>query len=130
VSDQESPDENAGSAMVPQKHGGAIWQGAPKNPKPGPGRPKGEVRQALLAIVDECGVQFVRDVLEGRVAGTTLEQQVRVAEMAMKYALGTQKEITVEAVRDKLGETIRILREELDEEPASRVLRRIREVWA
>lgn len=125
---EESPGGKTGG-LVPQKHGGAIWQGPPKNPMPGPGRPKGEVRQTLLQIVDECGLAFVQAVLSGEVEGATLDQQIRVAGLAFQYALGTQKEVTVEAVREKLGETVRVMRDELPDELAARVLSRMREIW-
>lgn len=54
---------NAGSELVPQEHGGSIYQGAPKNPVAGPGRPPDEFkhkmremasRDDVLAYLDEC----------------------------------------------------------------------------
>lgn len=41
----------------------------------------------------------------------------------------SSKEITVARVQALLTETVRVIREELDEETATRVLQRVREVW-
>jgi len=53
--------------LVPQPHGGAIYQGPPANPVAGPGRPKNEIREQLLELGYESGLPFLRQLFQGTV---------------------------------------------------------------
>lgn len=106
--------------LVPQKHGGAIWQGTPATIVPGPGRPRDEVRAAYLGIAGEEGVQLVGGILRGsvqvRFVGTCphcrkesvpdsdmltevaetvqrdLDRKLKANEQALRFGLGPQIE--------------------------------------
>jgi hypothetical protein len=46
-----------------------------------------------------------------------------------KYGLGQLREASVEDVRDRLRQTLAIIREELEEDTAERVIGRLAAVW-
>lgn len=54
-------------AVVPQKHGGAIYQGAPKNPVAGTGRPPEVIRAAMRELGATKGLPFLSGVLDGKI---------------------------------------------------------------
>lgn len=113
------------SALVVPKHGnGRIYQGRPANPAAGPGRPRDEVRALYrelgatkgLAVVDKAltgaiRVSFVGECPECKHVGplpdghalqsivdqigSTVDQQLKANEQALKYGLGTKDETTV-----------------------------------
>lgn len=116
--------ESPGPALVPQLHGGALLSGG-KPGNRGGGRPKAAVRADLLRILDEYGIPHAEAVL----AGEDEERKDKILKDLLQHALGPEKEVTIEWVGDRLGETVRILREELPAELADRVLGRVREVW-
>lgn len=58
-------DERPVKRLVPQPHGGAIYQGAPANVVPGSGRPKDEWKKALQAMASaDDTLKHVRKVIE------------------------------------------------------------------
>lgn len=109
--------------LVPQKHGGTIWKGAPANPVAGPGRPPEAIRQAMRELGAAKGVPFLSDVLDGKIAvsfvGTcphcreeskpttldlvaivekvqaSVDQRLKANEQALKYGLGTKDEVSL-----------------------------------
>jgi hypothetical protein len=116
--------------LVPQKHGGAILDGAPHPDRqvPGPGRPPSAVRKRLTKIVDEVGVEYVRRVLEGKEEGASIADRLAAFDKAAKYGMGTTKELTVEHVRDRLEQTIRVVEEHMGED-APALLDKIEPIW-
>jgi len=118
--ESETPDRKAG--LVPQKHGGAIYQGAPAHPVAGPGRPRDELRRMLRGFAWEKFPDLM-----AKWDKLTEDQQAKVLEIALRYGLGTQTEavapedIKAEANR-MLAELCRIL---MDEEhwPTAKVQR-------
>ena len=86
----ETPDDSSTQKpgpLVPQKHGGAIWQGRARNPKAGPGRPKAALRAELLRIADEYGIPFLEAVVAGRVEGISIDLQGRMVKLVLEYGL-------------------------------------------
>lgn len=59
--------------LVPQPHGGAIYQGPPKNPVPGPGRPPSRVKEALRKDFDERR-KLLADIADGTVKIRLLQE--------------------------------------------------------
>jgi hypothetical protein len=55
--------------------------------------------------------------------------RIRAVEVLARYGLGQLKEASVEDVKDRLRDTLAILRQELDAETAERVITRMAEVW-
>lgn len=141
--------------LVPQPHGGALWQGAPANPVAGPGRPPDTIRAAMRDLGATKGLPFLDDVLDGRIAVTlvgtcaqcgsesqpdiewmkdltkqvraSVDQRLKALEQAWKYGLGTKDEITVVSpeVMDRLTRQAAVLVEELDAPTAERVFARL-----
>lgn len=109
--------------LVPQKHGGAIHQGAPANPVAGTGRPPDAIRAAMRELGANKGLPFLDDVLGGKLAVTlvgtcsvcgeessaasvdwmkdllgdvkaSVDQRIKALEQAWKYGLGTKDEVS------------------------------------
>lgn len=55
--------------------------------------------------------------------------RIRAIDVMAKYGLGQLREASVDDVRDRLRQTIGILREELDETTANHLIGRLAEVW-
>jgi hypothetical protein len=55
--------------------------------------------------------------------------RLRAVEVLAKYGLGQLREASVEDVRDRLRQTLAIIREELEEDTAERVIERLATVW-
>ncbi len=116
----------AGSPLVRQPHGGAIHQGRPSNPAAGPGRPKDEVRERLLGIAQGTGLEFLTELMAGRIyvrltpqcehcgsesepltpeelellidrIGTSVDQRLKGLDQLLRYGLGTKDELDVTA---------------------------------
>lgn len=113
------------SELVPQPHGGALWQGAPANPVAGPGRPP----SALRAVARDAwyeGVPVLKDIVNGTIKANPGE---RVRAQAELSKVGQGGHMTLEDIRIRVKCQIAVIREELEPEVAERVLRRIREIW-
>lgn len=148
----------ARSVLVPQKHGGAIWRGGPANPSAGPGRPKDELRAKLLEIGREKAAPFLAGILEGNVSVTlvgtceecgheqkldrastavlldkvesSIDSRIKAAEQALKYGLGTQKEVSVQNVRERMERTLELIQRVCEPETAKALIEAIRPVWS
>jgi hypothetical protein len=93
---------------------------------PNAGRPPSAVREAFRKAAGErLGV--LTDIADGtkRAPG----DRIRAVEVLARYGLGQLREASVEDVKDRLRETLAILREELDVETAHHVIDRLAEVW-
>lgn len=53
--------------VVAQKHGGAIWQGAPANPVAGTGRPPDAIRAKMRELGADKGIPFLSNLLDGKI---------------------------------------------------------------
>lgn len=67
-------------------------------------------------------------VIEGLVSASALDR-IKAIDLTAKYGLGTTSELTVDAVRGRLEETIRIIRDILPEKQANTVLDKLDPVW-
>ena len=52
--------------LVPQAHGGKLWQGRGPNPFRGGGRPKNELRRALQRVSEDA-IPVLQDIIDGEV---------------------------------------------------------------
>lgn len=82
-----TPESVTSTGLVPQPHGGAIYQGAPAHPVAGPGRPRSVIRARMRRHLDEELIEAtLADWRDNKL--TSLE----VAEFFAKYGLGTQSQ--------------------------------------
>ncbi len=58
------------------------------------------------------------------------QDRIRAVDTLAKYGIGTLREVSVERVRDRLRDTLQVLREELPSEQAAHIINRLREVWS
>jgi hypothetical protein len=93
---------------------------------PNAGRPPSAVREAFRqAAADRLGV--LTTIADSAESGAG--DRIRAVEVLARYGLGQLREASVEDVRDRLRQTLAILREELEEETAERVIGRLAAVW-
>lgn len=116
--------------LVPQPHGGALLNGMAKNHVPGPGRPKDAVREKLLGIANGKGVDFLRDLMDGKVNVTligtcpacreetaldsitakilmdrisaSIDQRLKGLDLSLKYGAGTKDELDIQSHPDAI----------------------------
>ena len=128
-------------ALRPQAHGGALRNGGPN--RGGTGRPPSVIRQRLRgsfeeriavleAIADGEAVERVR-LPSGEETDTrksaAVSERLKAIDLLAKYGLGTTKELSIEHVRDRLQQTIRVITQTLPKEQAERLLSRLEPVW-
>lgn len=78
-------------------------------------------------------VSLADDALTVTMRGKTsasVNDRIKAIDLLAKYGLGTIRELTTDVVRDKLVATIALVRRELPEDDAERVLQGMRAVWA
>ncbi len=114
-------------ALVPQIHGGALYAAGVPGHVGGTGRPPSALRERLRGSFEER-VRVLEEIADDVSADP--QDRVRALDMMAKYGLGTVRELTVDQVRDRLRETVTIIRESLPSSQASKILLRLREVWA
>lgn len=117
--------EKAGSGLVKQKHGGRIYQGAPANVVPGPGRPPSEIRRRLRGTFSER-MKILEEIAN---EAEKPSDRLKALDLMAKYGLGAARgydEALVEALGNDL---VAVLQDELSEEVAHRVWERARQSW-
>lgn len=112
--------------LVPQPNGrGALLAGGMPGNRGGTGRPRDEVRQMALdgaaAAVPKLVALLERD---------DDDIVVKAGKELLRYGLGPAKEISVDVVKGRLRETIRVLHEMLPPADAARVVAALRPVWS
>lgn len=138
--------KKTGTDLVPQKHGGAIYQGTPRNIVPGPGRPPEQFRavarrllhnRKLLHRLADIADARIGEIKEVTVDGAVLkiytetpirEQRGAIAELA-KIAIPQVKELSTEDVKDRLRQTIALIRSKLPPDQAESLLSEIEPIW-
>lgn len=114
----------AKTAMVPQPHGGALLAGGVPGNAGGPGVPPSVVRRrARESYYDR--IPKLEKIADAR---TTPARDV-IAAIRELGRVGMGGSVSPDDVRERMARTIDVIREELDEETAVRVLLRVRAVW-
>lgn len=118
--------------LVPQAHGGAIRRGNPGN-RGGRGL-RDAVRLAALEGAQQAVPKLVAMLNAGECehcgrSGSDEQTVARVSDTLLRYGLGQQKEISVEAVRNKVADTLDVIRRHAPPELAQIILAELRGVW-
>jgi len=114
-------------ALVPQPHGGSVYAGGVPGHRGGPGRPPSALRERLRGSFEER-IAVLEEIADDEEADP--QDRIRAVDTLAKYGIGTLREVSVEQVRDRLRDTLRVLREELPPEQAAHIINRLREVWS
>jgi hypothetical protein len=112
-------------ALVPQSHGGALRNGGTN--RGGSGRPASLIRKKLQGSFAKR-IKTLEEIADDPTANKP--DRLKAIDLMGKYGLGTTKELTVDTVRERLQKTIDIIREELPEPDANRLLDALESVWA
>lgn|SRR5574341_1808029 len=111
--------------IVPQSHGGALQVGNPGNVG-GAGRPSSALRERLRGSFQER-VKVLEEIADDHEAHA--QDRIRAIDVLAKYGVGVVRELSVDDVRDRLRDTIIIIREALAPHQVPKVLAELREVW-
>lgn len=114
-------------ALVPQKHGGALLAGGVPGNAGGPGAPPSVLRARLRGSFAER-VAILEGIADDEEA--VARDRIRAVAVLAAYGLGQARELNTETVRERLAATLEVIRSELPESDAVRVIGRLREVWA
>jgi len=113
-------------ALVPQPHGGALLKGGLPGHVGGTGRPSSVLRERLRGSFQER-VRVLEDIADDPKADP--QDRIRALDVLAKYGLGVTRELSVDEVRDRLRETVTLIRRALPQEEATQILSLLREVW-
>ena len=111
---------------VPQKHGGALLAGGQPGNRGGLGRPPSALRERLRGSLEER-VAVLEEIADDPDALD--RDRIKAVDVLGKYGLGTVREVTVEDVKEKLRQTLELLKQELDPDEADRLIGRLKRIW-
>ena len=107
--------------LIPQPHGGALRRGYDRSP----GRPSSEIRRRMRGTFEDR-YEVLTDMLE-KESKASDGDKLRALDLLLKYGLGSATKLSVDAVRDRLAETLRVIREEVPDD-ADRIVDRLEAV--
>lgn len=113
-------------ALVPQLHGGALLKGGLPGHVGGTGRPSSVLRERLRGSFQDR-VKVLEEIADDAQADP--QDRIRALDVLAKYGLGVTRELSVDEVRDRLRETVALIRRALPPLQANEILTQIREVW-
>lgn len=127
--------------MVKQPHGGALRQGG--NTTPGTGRPPSIIRERLRGSFADR-VKILETIADGKViqrmtidgketraeVSADVGDRIKAIDMLAKYGLGTLKEVSVENVRERVQDTLQVIRAQTSPEQATSIIAALRPIWA
>lgn len=116
------------AARVAQPHGGALLTGGVPGNRGG-GRQPAILRELLRDATYER-VDLLRQVADGKIKEASVTDRLRAMEILAKYGLGTLKEVSVENVRERVANTLDVIREHCSPEQATSIITALRPVWA
>jgi hypothetical protein len=112
--------------LIPQHHGGAVYSGGVPGHRGGPGRPPSALRERLRGSFEQR-IAVLEAIADDE--GAEPQDRIRAIDTLAKYGIGTLREVSVERVRDRLRQTLEVLREELPNNQAIHLISRLREIW-
>lgn len=133
-----SNEENRGTPAAPRLvvsplNGATMQAGAhPANTggkKGRSGRLPGDIRQALRKGFDRRRRSVLEAVADGRIEGTTPADRLRAMELMARHGLREQAGMPVEQVRDKVAQTLDVMRRILPPDLAQAVVAEMRGIW-
>lgn len=113
-------------ALVAQSHGGALLGGGLPGHAGGGGRPSSALRERLRGSFQER-VKVLEEIADDPRADP--QDRIRAIDILAKYGLGVTRELSVDEVRDRLRETVALIRRTLSPHQATEVLGQLRQVW-
>lgn len=113
-------------ALVPQPHGGALLGGGLPGHAGGGGRPSSVLRERLRGSFQER-VKVLEEIADDPKADP--QDRIRAIDMLAKYGLGVTRELSVDEVRDRLRETLAVIRRALPPHQTNEILAQLRQVW-
>jgi hypothetical protein len=128
VTSRESNSELAAKlpALVPQRHGGALYAGGVPGHAGAGGRPPSAIRERLRGSFEER-VTILEEIADD--PATDPQDRIRAIDLLAKYGLGTIREMTHDEVRERLRGTLAVIRRNLRTSQAERIVAQLREVW-
>lgn len=156
--------------LIEQPHGGALLAGGVPGNRGGTGRPRSEIRDALVESFDGQR-EFVNDVVKGKAmvkarwplsacakhlkcsdcggkrltgdeptdldvieitveVSPTVKERLLAVDMNAKYGIGTLKEVSLDAVRERMKETLKVIQMHTSVEQFAAIVREVRPLWA
>jgi len=109
---------------VPQPHGGALYRGGLRGN--GGGRPPSALRAKLRGSFEKR-LKVLEEIADNRKAQPA--DRIRAIDLLGKYGIGQLRELSVEAVREKVRRTIEVISESLPPEESVAIISRLRLVW-
>ena len=129
-------------AKIPQPHGGALYAaGVPGND--GGGRPPSMLRKRL-AVSLEKRIPVLEQIADGAaivrlrspdgeeretLISAPVGERLKAIDLMGKYSIGTVREMSTDQVRERIRETLNVIRARLPKEQASKIILELREVW-
>ncbi len=113
-------------ALVPQPHGGALLGSGLPGHVGGGGRPSSVLRERLRGSFQDR-VKVLEAIADDSEADP--QDRIRAIDVLAKYGLGVTRELSVDEVRDRLRETVGLIRRVLPPDQATEILTRLRQVW-
>lgn len=114
-------------AVVPQPHGGGLYTGGVPGNHGGPGRPPSVLRERLRGSFEQR-VPVLEGIADDQKADP--QDRIRAMDVMGKYGIGTLKELSLDEVRERLRQTLQVIRQELSREVADTITERLRVVWS
>ena len=111
---------------IPQKHGGALLAGGQPGNRGGLGKPPSALRERLRGSLEQR-IEVLEEIADNPDALD--RDRIKAVDILGKYGLGTLRELSVEDVRERLRATLELLKQELHEDDADRLIARLRGIW-
>jgi hypothetical protein len=126
-----------------QPHGGALCRDGNPGNRGGTGRPPSILRDYLrgsfadrITVLEQIadGKTIQRIKVEGKETGAEISADVsdrlRAIDLLAKYGLGTLKEVSIEHVRERVQETVTVIKQHTSPDQAATILQALRPIWA
>ena len=90
------------------------------------GKPPSALRERLRGSLEER-IEVLEEIADD--PNSADRDRIKAVDILGKYGLGTVREITLEHVRERLRQTLELLKLELDEDEADRLITRLKGIW-